>query len=130
MEINNVKDLEAAILELEAKKMTQQKEMAAEFKNTVESLKPVNLIKSSFKNVNTYNVARTVLKTAGGIGLGLLTTKLTGGTIVKKTVPKTIISGLLKSSVSAAVLGNADKIKAYGTAIIKNLLGNKKNTLR
>lgn len=130
MEINNVKELEAAILELEGKKARLRKEIIADFKTTVESLKPVNLIKSSFRNPNTYNIARTVLKTAGGLGLGLLTTKLTGGMLGKKSVPKSIIGGLVKSSLSAAVLGNSDKIKAYGTAIFKNLFGKKKNTLR
>ncbi len=129
MEINNVKDLEDAIVKLEAKQMLQQKEMKAEFRNTVESLKPVNLIKSSFRNVNTYNVARTVLKAAGGLGVGLLTNKLAGVTL-GRSAPKSVVGGLLKSSLSAAVLGNADKIKAYGTAIFKNFFGNKKNTLR
>jgi hypothetical protein len=128
MKISNVQELEYAILELENKKLVQQKEMAAEFKATVESLKPINLIKSSLHKINTNHLAKTVLKTAGGIGVALLTSKLTGGTL-KPSGPKSVVSGLIKSSLGAAVLGNTDKIKAYGTAIFKNFFGHKKKTL-
>lgn len=128
MKISNVQELEYAILELENKKVEQQKEMGAEFKKTVESLKPMNLIKSSLHKINTNHLAKTVLKTAGGIGVAFLTSKLTGGTL-KPTRPKSVVSGLLTSTLGAAVLGNTDKIKAYGSAIIKNLFGNKKKTL-
>ncbi len=129
MEISNVQDLETAIQELEVKQLQQKKAMTTEFKNTVESLKPMNIIKSSFRQINSNQVARTVLKTAGGLGIGLLTNKLAGVTLGASR-PKSVVGSLIKSSVSAALLGNADKIKAYGTAIFKNLFGNKKNTLR
>ena len=119
MQINNVQELEYAILELENKKLVQQKEMTAEFKATVESLKPMNLIKSSFHKINKNHLAKTVLKTAGGIGLAMLTSKISGGTI-KPSGPKSIVSGLIKSSLGAAVLNNTDKIKAYGTALFQN----------
>jgi hypothetical protein len=113
-----MQELEYAILELENKKVEQQKEMAAEFRNTIESLKPMNLIKSSFHKINTNHLAKTVLKTAGGIGVAFLTRKFTGGTLKPKSA-KSVVSGLLTSSLGAAVLGNTDKIKAYGTAILK-----------
>jgi len=128
MKISNVQELEYAILELENKKIVQQKEMAAEFKATVESLKPMNLIKSSFHKINKNHLAKNVLKTAGGIGLAMITSKISGGTLTPSG-PKSVISGLIKSSLGAAVLGNTDKIKAYGTAIFQNLFGNKKKTL-
>ena len=127
MKISNMQELEYAILELENKKVEQQKEMAAEFRNTLESLKPMNLIKSSLHKINTNHLAKTVLKTAGGIGVAFLTSKLTGGTLKPKS-PKSVVSGLLTSTLGAAVLGNTDKIKAYGNAILKNVFGYKKKT--
>lgn len=125
MKISNVQELEEAIAELENKKVRQKTEMTAEFKNTVESLKPMNLIKSSFHKINKNHLAKTVLKTAGGIGVALLTNKMTGGTF-KPTGPKSLIGSVVKSTLGAAVINNSDKIKAYGTAIIKNFFGNKK----
>ncbi len=129
MKISNIAELEDAIVRLEIKKLEQKKEMSAEFRSTVESLKPINLLKSSFRSIDKSHVAKTFLKTAGGIGIGLLTNKLTGGTIKPHGV-KSVIGSLVKSSVATALLNNTDKVKAYGLAIFKNFFGNKKNTLR
>lgn len=127
MKISNVQELEEAILELERKKVLQQKLVSAEFKSTVESLKPMNLIKSSVREINSHQLARTVLKAAGGIGMGLLTNKLAGATLLRSARPKSVVGGLLKSTISAAVISNADKIRAYSSAIMKNLFNGKKN---
>ena len=129
MKISNVQELEDAILELERKRVLQQKLMTAEFKSTVESLKPMNILKSTARDINTHQLARTVIKAAGGIGMGLLTSKLAGATLLRSAKPQSMIGGLLKSTLSAAVVSNADKIRAYSNAIIKNVFGNKKNTV-
>lgn len=125
MKISNVQELEEAIFKLESKKLQQKDELTSEFKSTVESLKPMNLIKSSLHKINKNHLAKTVLKTAGGIGVALLTNKMTGGTF-KPRGTKSVVGSLVKSTLGAAVLNNSDKIKAYGTAIIKNFFGNKK----
>lgn len=128
MKISTVKELEETILELERKKVVQQQLVSAEFKTTVESLKPMNLIRSSVKEINANKLARNILKTAGGIGMGLLTNKLAGATLLRGAKPQSMVGGLLKSTLSAAVVSNADKIRAYSNAIMKNIFSNKKNT--
>ncbi len=129
MKLSNVSELESAIAALELKKEEQRHDLHAEFKATIESMKPMNLLRSSFRKIDKSHVAKTILKTAGGIGIGLLTNKFTGGTI-KPHGTKSVIGSLVKSSVATAVLNNTDKIKAYSLAIAKNLFGNKKNTVR
>jgi hypothetical protein len=69
-------------------------------------------------------VLGTVLKTAGTVGVGLLTSKLTSGTAVASTGKK-LFSSLLSQTASHAAVNNVDKIKAYGIAIFNNLFKKK-----
>jgi hypothetical protein len=124
MRINNATELEEAINALELKKKSQEKELVQHFHSTVEGLKPMNLIKSSLGRLGTSGVLGPVLKTAGSIGIGLLTSKLTGGTIAARGA-KNIVGNILKQQAGRAVFNNVDKIKAYGAAIYKNLFTKK-----
>lgn len=115
MNINNKSELELAIRTLEAKKILQQQDLSAQYHETLESVSPGNLIKSAVGSIN----GETVLKTAVALGAGLLGSRLS---IFKGATGtgKSIINGLVKTMAAKTVLGNADKIKAYGKAIIKN----------
>ncbi len=125
MIVTNSKELREAILSLESKKKIQQKELIDQFHVTVESLKPGNLIKSAVSKIMPVDVLETVLKTAGTVGMGLLTTKLMGGAAVASK-GKALLGGLLTQSATKTVVNNIDTIKAYGTAIIQNLFSKAK----
>jgi hypothetical protein len=126
MSITNAQDLKAAIATLEARSKIQEEELKEQLHVTVESLKPGNMIKSALSNIPASAMIGTVLKTAGTVGVGLLTSKLTGAGAAVSTGRK-IFGGLLNQTASRAVANNMDKIKAYGTAIFQNIVSNKKN---
>ena len=94
MIITNSKELKEAIVNLESRKKIQQKELIDHFHVTVESLKPGNLLRSAVSKIMPVDVFETVVKTAGTVGMGLLTTKLMGGAAVASK-GKALLGGLL-----------------------------------
>ena len=126
MKINNSQELEKMIAELEVKQKMQQQELLKQFHVALESLRPMNLIKSSLGKIASPHLVSSVLKTAGSIGIGLLTNKI-GGIGLASSGIKTFMGGVVKQSVTSTLLENIDKIKAYGTAIMNNFLRSKKN---
>ncbi len=124
MSINNAQELRAAIELLEVKKKTQEQELVVQFHETKDSLKPGNLIKSAVGKIVPAHVLGNILKVGSTVGLGLLTSKITGAAAGASTGKK-ILSTLLSQTASSAAVVNADKIKAYGIAIINTLF--KKN---
>jgi hypothetical protein len=120
MSISNSQELKQAIRSLELKKEVQEREVIDQFNVTVESLKPGNLIKSAVSKIMPVDVFQTVVKTAGSVGMGLLTSKLLGGAAAASK-GKALLGGLLTQTATKTVTNNMDTIKAYGTAIIQNL---------
>ena len=73
MQINTSQDLDAAIEELERRKVIQESILKDQFHTTIEHFKPGNLIKGAFRKVIEPGDTRsTILKTAGGLGAGLV----------------------------------------------------------
>lgn len=124
MMINNEEELAIAIQQLELKKKRQEEELIEHFHATIDSFKPANIIKSAVGKVGDPAVIGTILKTAGSLGVGFLTTKLAGGAAATSG-GRSLIGSLLKQSAAKTVFKNIDKIKAYGLAAYKNLFGKK-----
>ena len=125
MSITNSHELRQAITKLEAKRQVQEQAVIEQFHVTKESLKPGNLFRSAVSKVMPPDVFDTVLKTAGTIGMGLLTRKLVGGTAVASK-GKALLGGLLTPLATKTVVNNMDTIKAYGVAIYQNLFSKSK----
>jgi len=124
MMINNEEELAIAIQQLELKKKRQEEELIEHFHATIDSFKPSNIIKSAVSKVGDPAVIGTILKTAGSLGVGFLTTKLAGGAGATAS-GRSLIGSLLKQSAAKTVFKNIDKIKAYGVSAYKNLFGKK-----
>lgn len=124
MNINNEKELDAAIEQLEIKRKFQESELTEHFHATVDSFKPGNLIRNAVGKLGSSQVLGGVLKTAGSVGVGLLTTKLAGGALAAGGA-RGILSSLVKQSAAKAIFKNMDKIKAYGLSAYKNLFAKK-----
>ena len=122
--IKNEEELALAIQQLELKKKRQETELIEHFHLTVDSFKPGNLLKSAVGKIGNPAVIGTILKTAGSLGVGLLTTKLAGGAAATAS-GRGFIGSLLKQSAAKTVFSNVDKIKAYGLSAYKNLFGKK-----
>ncbi|MEO7524360.1 MAG: hypothetical protein ABIT58_09715 [Ferruginibacter sp.] len=129
MKISNKKELDEAIIQLEKKKVFQGNLMKDQYQDTLESLKPGNLIKHALKGIVHSPDARSgILKTVAGLSVGLLTKNLfwgNSGSIVKRLLGNAMKIGVAKTAVS-----NSDKIKAYGLAIYNNLFRKKAGKIK
>lgn len=112
-------DLQAAIKLLENRKENDLRLLKKEMHNVIEALKPVNLIKSTLKEVTSSPEIRSnLLNTAIGMGTGFVAKKLfIGGS----GVISRLLGSLVQRVVSLKVTKNADGIKSAGKNIIKKL---------
>ena len=124
MTINNSKELQAAIVELEKRRVIQESLLKEQFSAVKESLKPVNMIKRTISKItHTPEIRDGVLKTVAGVGLGLLTKNM----FIGKAYPvvKSLFGNAVENSVDKTIKTSADTVKAYGTAIYNNLFKKK-----
>lgn len=124
MTINNSKELSAAIVELEKRKVIQESLLKDQFHAVKESLKPMNMIKNTFSKItHTPELRDGVFKTIAGVGIGLLTKNMFLG----KALPlvRSLVGNAVETGVERSVKSGADTIKAYGSAIYNNLFRSK-----
>lgn len=128
MQINNVIDLDAAIAEMEKKRVIQESILKNQYRETIDHYRPKNLIKSAFKGVlEPGETGNTILNTVGGIGAGLLAKNLVFGAGATSIIGK-FASNALKVGATNTVINNKDKIAAWGISIYKNLFTSNKKT--
>jgi len=125
MEIKNFEDLKVAIRELEEKELRQKQQLKADFHAYKETLRPINLLKSTIHKVKeTPGITSTVLKATLGLGAGILSKRLFLGKspgIVRKVVGSAVQMGL-----AGLVSKKTDAIKQNSGQLIKKLFGSKK----
>ncbi|MEO8769936.1 MAG: hypothetical protein ABI402_07620 [Ferruginibacter sp.] len=126
MKISSKKELDERIIELEKKKIYQRELIKDQYQETVESLRPANLIKGVFNDIRHSPAASSgILKTVAGLGIGMLTKNLFWGK--SSSLIKRLLGNVLKIGVAKTAVSNGDKIKAYGVAIYNNLFKRKAN---
>ncbi len=77
MNITNKIELQAAIIELEKRRLLQEVEMKEQFHAVKESLNPLTMIKNGIRNLaETPDIKEGILKTLTGLGVGILSKKL------------------------------------------------------
>jgi hypothetical protein len=124
MNIHNTKELDNTIALLKNKKREDAIELKNIFNETVDTLKPKNLIKSAIKNATEgSSVGGLLLKTAAGIGTNLLDKKIKVGNANSIVA---IATNTITAGVASTVLQNADKIMAWSTAIVNSFSKKKK----
>jgi hypothetical protein len=126
MEIKNAEDLKAAILELEDKKQREKQRLVHNFNALSESLKPINLIKSTFHKVKeTPGITGTVLKATMGVGVGLLSKKILLGK--SPGFLRKIIGSAIQMGLAGLVAKKAPDLKSPGSLLLKNIFRPKKS---
>lgn len=124
MQINSTKDLDNRIEELEKNRILQEGMLTDRFHATIEHYRPKNLIMSAIHKVtDAHDTKSTLIKTAGGIGAGLLAKNLLLGS--PATFLGKMAANVLKAGAANAVIHNSDKITAWGTAIYNNVFKKK-----
>ena len=122
--ITNSDELKNAIQILEFDQQIREQQLREQVYLTVESLKPVNLIKSTLHEVATSPyLVDNILGGSVGLASGYLSRKLViGGShnIIRK-----LIGTILQFGVTNVVAQNSNKIKSIGEFIYKHFLRKK-----
>ncbi len=115
--MNSIKDLEKAIFVLTQLQSVQGELLKSQYRKTIDSLKPANIIKSSLNNmVHSPDMLKNIFSISMGIFSGYLGNKIFVGT--SKSIPRRIIGNLIQIGITTAVSANADTVKAFGSRII------------
>jgi hypothetical protein len=125
MKIRSKADLQDAITELERKRISQELALKDEWADTYESLKPLNIIKNSFRGIlSSGDTKSNLIGSAIGLGSGLLSKKLLIGpstNLFKKTLGAAVQFGI-----AGLIAKNAETIKQKGSTIIHKIFSRKK----
>ncbi len=124
--ITSAKALRAAILELEAQQLTQERLLKEQFAMTYEGMKPVNLIKRTFKEIFTSSDLKDSLF---GVALGLVAGHLTKKAAVGSTHNplKQLLGAFLELAVTNVVTKNSDGIGSKVINLIQDYLNKGKD---
>ncbi len=123
--INSEASLRAAIIELESKLANDGKLLKEQFQKSYESIKPVNLIKSSLKDAAaSWNSGDQSLKSVTGL-LSNIALELLTSTPIKGLIGKALING-----VTALIEKNPETLNSLGQGLLKairSIFSKKKN---
>lgn len=124
--ITNTQELKQEIALLELKLVTDQSALRTQFRLTYESLKPINLIINSLKDISSApDLKGNILNSALAIGAGFLSKKvLVGGTI---NPLKQIAGTLLQLGVTSLVSKNGSQIKSGLLQILSKIFNSNKS---
>lgn len=123
--ITTLIELKEEIALLETKQEGNARDLKEQFKIGFESLRPVNLIKSTVKElVSAPDLKGNILNATIGIGAGYLTRKVVIGSTLNPL--KQLLGTLLQVGITNVVSRKGDGIKAGTLKLIGNLFAKKK----
>ena len=122
--INSETDLRAAILQLESKQTEEEKLLKEQFLLTYNSIKPINLIKSTLKEaVNSKDLKDNLINASVGMTVGYISKALFEG--VTKSPLKKILGTVLMFGIKNIVAKNPKAVKSIGQFIFQRILRKK-----
>jgi len=120
MDIKNSADLRAAILKLKEKQQSEKKELMENFHEFAESMKPINLIKSTFHKVKeSPDLTSNILKATLGLGVGIVSKKLFLGKA--PGLFKRLAGSAIQMGLAGLVSKQSDTIKSTGSRLLRNI---------
>ncbi len=123
--ITSLTELNQAILLLEAKQTLEGCMLKEQFKITYESLRPINLIKSTFNDITTApDFKEGLLNTSLSLVAGYLSKKLAIGSTNNPF--KQVLGTILQMGVTSIVSKNSDEIKSGAQKIISMIFTKRK----
>ena len=94
--------------------------MRLQFEEVVESIKPVNLLRSTVKDIaETPGIAKAAIGTTIAIGAGVLSKKIVTGR--SPNMFKKIMGGIVEFTVANGIANNAELITDKGIAFLKKI---------
>lgn len=126
--ITNITELNAAILLLENRQYEEELLLKEQFKITYESLKPLNFIRSTFKELVTApDFKEDLLNTSISLAAGYFSKKLAIGSTNNPF--KQILGSFLQMGVTSIVSKNSDDIRTKFMDVVSILFQKKENEL-
>jgi len=113
---NENKALSLAIVALEQKQNLELKALKNQFFEASESLKPINIIKSTFKEITSSSeIKNSILENAIGIGMGLFAKKilLANSMSVSRNIFGSIVQFIITNVVSNEAGGVKNKVENW-----------------
>lgn len=122
--LNQTEELNNRIVLLKQKQDFQFNLLRAQFYITYESLKPINLIKGTWKEVmSAPNLKKDLLGSLIGLGTGFLSKKILFGATHNPI--KALLGTVLQFGVSNVVSKNSSSIKTFGENLLHRLFSKK-----
>ncbi len=122
--ITTIFELKIAIQSLEAEQAVKEKLLREQFLLTYDSLRPVNLIKGTIKDIiSSPDLLGNILGSTIGLATGYLSKKIVVGTSDNKF--KKLMGSVLQFGVTNLVAQHPDPIKSFSRTILKNIFRKK-----
>jgi hypothetical protein len=122
--IQSFVDLRMAILELEIKQAEEGKLLKEQFHFAYESIKPLNLIKSTFKEaVGSTDLKDDVINASVGLTAGYISKAVFE--VVTRGPLKNILGTALMFGIKTVIAKNPEALKSVGKFFFKNILRRK-----
>ena len=120
MEITTTAQLKTAIAQVQIKNEEQKIILRQQFNEVIESLKPVNLLKSTVKDIaESPGIAKAAIGTTVAIGAGVLTKKMIVGN--STSIFKRILGGVMEFVVANGIANNSNAIADRSIKLLKKL---------
>lgn len=122
--LTSASELRNAIQLLEAEQAENGHLLKEQFYLTIESLKPVNLLKSAIKDISSSPyLVDNIAGTAIGLVTGYLSKKMFIGSSGNKI--KKIIGTILQFGITNVIAQNSDSIKSFGRSLLQHFFRRK-----
>jgi hypothetical protein len=123
--IKSIKELRDAIVQLESKQLEDKRLLKEQFVSTYESLRPVNLIKTTIKDLITSpDLKSNLFRALLGLAAGYLSKRATFG--LSPNPLKNILGSFLQLGVSNVVTKKSGGIKSKLVGIARNFLSKRR----
>lgn len=124
--ITSAMELKNAIQLLEVEQSFKGQLLKEQFYITYESLKPVNILRSTLKDIiSTPNVIDNILGTTIGLASGYLSKKIVVGT--SANIVRKLIGSLLQLGITNTVAQHPETIKSFGQYLFQHIFHKKEH---
>ena len=126
--ITSATELKDAIQLLEVEQAVKRQLLKEQFHITYESLKPINILKSTLKDIiSAPSLPENILGAAIGLASGYLTKKIAVG--FSGNIFRKLMGSVLQFGVTNVVARNPEAIKSFGNFIIQHFLRKKEKDI-
>ena len=122
--ITSVATLKSAIQLLEVEQASKELQLKEQFQLTYASLRPVNMLRSTIKDITTSPwLIEKLVGTTLGLAAGYLSKELVVGASVNRL--RKLIGSVLQSGVSSLISEHSEDIKSFGQFVFQSIFRKK-----